>query len=159
MVSIVHGPGTREGMAAEVLPRPTSAWEAVGGLVPRMDSYQKRRVAMFLLRTVCNWRLEDIGGLFSLHKGHVSREIERGKHETAEILRGMGIETGCTQSIDSGRRQSKVSAYLTPAQHDRLAAIAKEAGVSLSTQVVCFLMAGGLDREPETQEAEEEDED
>lgn len=147
MPSLVHGPGNYEGTAAEPPARPTSAWECIASHAQSMPVPQLRRVAMLTLSVVSGWRLEDIGKLFDLHKGHVCREVERARSEMAQILSEAGIELASeTPDIPFGG-PSKIH-FLRLSEHEAsaLSMAASLAGVSKSEQIRRWMHVGGLNR-------------
>lgn len=144
MPSVVHGPGKRDGQAAEMPPRPSSLWECLADHADGLDVHQLKRASMLLLRVVCGWRLEDIGRAFALHKGHVSRSIDQAKSELAAILQGAGIDIDNYAEAGGHKRGGPVFLYLTAEQKQALTRSAKRAALSTSAQGQIWLLAGGL---------------
>ena len=143
-VSLEAG-GKRVGQQAELPARPSSLWECLADRTAEMSLGELRRVAMLLLRVVCAWRLEDIGRLFDLHKGHVSREIDRAREELSELLREAGIDPSqyAAEATAEGKKEP-VKVRLAP---DELAALKREAArvaLSESKQARLWMLAGGL---------------
>ena len=111
-----------------------------------MTLCQLRRSAMLLLRVVCAWRLEDIGRLFDLHKGHVSREIDRARDELADLLRDAGIDPSQYAAEEPAQELKKQLAFvrLLPTETRALKRSARQAALSESKQARVWMLAGGL---------------
>ncbi len=145
MPSIVYGPGKREGQAAEPPARPISAWECLADKVPDMPQPQQRRVSMLMLRVVCCWRLEDIGHLFELHKGHVSREVDRARLEVAVILKDAGVDVSPEiRPDDADPLDEKITVRLTITEKRTLGRMSGLSGRSDSKQARQLILRGGL---------------
>lgn len=145
MASLVHGPGTKEGMSADLPPRPTSPWECLADHIRGMPEQQLRRVAMLMLRVVCNWRLEDIGILFDLHKGHVCREADRARLEMSALLQEHGVSLYQPDpDPETTRMIERVVARITPFEKQKLVEMSTAGGISESKQARMWMLAGGL---------------
>jgi hypothetical protein len=145
MPSVICGPGNREGQASDFAPRPSSSWECLASHVQGLEHARLRRTSMLMLRVVCGWRLEDVGILFGLHKGHVCREVERARLEMAAILHAAGIDLQPPAENAFGRRSVVLYSWITRLEHDILSRCAKECGRSRSQQARLWIRAGGLD--------------
>lgn len=145
MPSVVHGPGKQEGMAAELPPRPSSLWECLADKVEGMDVHQVRRVMMLILRVTIGVRLEDIGRAFDLHKGHVSREIDRATSDLLAMCVEAGIDPPLPQS-DVGDVCNAVpqTIRLFREEWNAMRREATRSGFSVSKQARIWLLAGGM---------------